>query len=360
MTISHLASKLLAPAGDGVFTVSNAQDRKASLQKKLYGTKDVKASWLKTIDELSHNDVAVFGIPSDCGGGILRGANWGPLFVREALLKDGPHSMKDLGDVRVIPHLLQDELLNTKTIETCRMALYQQSDVEYPVAPLNMAEYFLDHLYKEKNSIRVLGLGGDHSVSYPLVRSWAKNRMNKKIALLHFDAHTDLLSSRLGIPLTFGSWTYHVRDFFPTPDQLIQVGIRSTKKDRQTWERDLNITQLWAQEVKDLGPKSISDQIVSAYKRAKVEEVYISFDIDALDSKWASATGTPELDGLDPYVCGEIIRSVAKHFKITGADLVEVAPFVNHDFFPNNSQESTLMTAASMTRILARALGADA
>lgn len=359
MNLTELSPLLLAPPGEGVFTVSNAKERKDQLQKKLY-PKNVKDSWLKSLETIDQHDLCLLGVPSDCGGGILRGANWGPLIVREALLKDSPYAALDLGDIRVIPHLLHDEMLNAKTINDCRRALYENESLELPVSPLSVTEFYLDHFYQEHPHSRVFAIGGDHSVSYPLVRSWARARPDKKIALLHFDAHTDLLASRLGIRVNFGSWTYHVREFFSHKDLLIQVGIRSTGKERDHWEKTLHLTQYWPSEIKKLGAKKLAQKIIEQYKSQNVDEVYLSFDIDALDAQWAKATGTPEEAGLDPVLCSEVIRAVAMEFPITGGDLVEVAPFVNHDFSPNTQQELTLMSASSIARVIMEVMGTDA
>lgn len=358
MSFQSLAPDLLCPPGEGVFTVHTGKEKRQGLQEALYGKQDVKTAWLASLSKVLTEKVALLGVASDNGGGIQRGANWGPLFIREALLQDGT-LLPDLGDVRVIPHLLHDKYLNQETIADCREGLYGQRSKELPVSPLSITETILTELYQENQQLKVLALGGDHSVSYPLVKAWAQTRQNKKIALLHFDAHTDLLEKRLGIDLCFGTWTYHVREFFPSADQLIQVGIRATAKERTHWE-SFGLTQIWAKEVLQQGAQKIADRIIKAYQKAGIEEVYISFDIDALDEKWSSNTGTPEANGLDPVVCLEIIRQVSQAFPVTGADLVEVAPMVNHQFFPNNNQTSGLMTAASVARALARSMGADA
>ena len=72
---------LCAP-GDGVYTVNTAKERKAALRNKLYGqTENVDNLWRESLNELpnSPHKAVMLGISSDCGGGILRGANWGPI-----------------------------------------------------------------------------------------------------------------------------------------------------------------------------------------------------------------------------------------------------------------------------------------
>lgn len=360
MNFLETAPHWLCPPGEGVYTVNTGADKRKRLQSALYGNRSPREAWLKSLEGLASVDVAILGVPSDCGGGIQRGANWGPLYVREALLADGPTRTLDLGDVRVIPHLLHDKYLNEATLRECRQALYQQPDSSWPVSPLSLAEAATALLNHDFPTVKVFGLGGDHSTSLPLVRSWAQARRGKKLGLLHFDAHTDLLEKRLGIDFCFGTWTYHVREFFPTPDQLIQVGIRSTGKDRGHWEKSLKLTQWWAREMLELGPSKLAEKIIQAYRRAGVDELYLSFDIDALDTRWASATGTPEEQGLNPADCALLIHAVAQALPITGADLMEVAPLVNQDFSPNMGQRLTLETSAQIARLLLRALGAHA
>jgi agmatinase len=87
-----------------------------------------------------------------------------------------------------------------------------------------------------------------------------------------------------------------------------------------------------------------------------VKELYISFDIDALDEKFASATGTPEKGGLLPSDCAALIRMLAKDFKITGADLMEVAPFVWPEGVEARDQKAAMSVAGDMARLLLEVL----
>jgi agmatinase len=345
---------LLTLPGNGVHTVHTAKDRKERLLEAIYGSADVKRAqkiWEKKLADLQVDKPMVLGIPSDNGGGIQRGANWGPLAIRGEILKEKDH-FTDLGDVRVIPHLLHDKYLNDKTIRECRKALYGRV-LKLPVSPLSIAEEALKEIYKKNPAARILGLGGDHSTSYPLVKEWILSRKEKKKAgLLHFDAHTDLLVSRLGIDLCFGTWTYQVLEFLKSRDHLLQVGIRSSGKTKAHWKKKVGIEQIWADEVSKDGVEKTLKKIVKHFKKLGVEEIYISFDIDALDEKYAAATGTPEKAGLLPPDCAAIIRLLAREFKITGADLMEVAPFVLPEGVDQRDQKSSLTVAGDIARLL--------
>ena len=211
---------LCAP-GDGVFTVNTAKERKAALRNKLYGqSENVDVLWRDSLTQLleSSHKAVMLGISSDCGGGILRGANWGPLFLRSALIDQQTQCRSfDLGDVRVIPHLLHDKYLNDATISNCQKALYGDKNDDYYVSPLSITEDVCDSFYATFKDKGIFGIGGDHSISYPLTKAYlkAKREQGKRTAIIHFDAHTDLLVERLGIDLCFGSWCTHILEFLP-------------------------------------------------------------------------------------------------------------------------------------------------
>lgn len=346
--------ELLTLPGNGVFTVHTGREKKERLLRSYFGTPDVEKArprWEKSLDSLTPDKPMVLGIPSDNGGGIQRGANWGPLVLREKLLKEKA-SFTDLGDVRVIPHLLHDKYLNAETINLCRKALYGKIK-KLPVSPLSIAEEALKLLYKKNPGARVFGIGGDHSTSLPLVKTWLQSRKNlKKAGIVHFDAHTDLLDRRLGIDFCFATWSFQILPFLKSSDQLIQIGIRSSGKKKSHWKKSLGVEQIWAKEAMKAGAQKIATSIIKNFKKQGIEEIYISFDIDALDQKYASATGTPEPDGLTPPFCSILIKLLAEEFKVTGADLMELAPFVLPEGVHGRDQKASIDVAADMGRIL--------
>jgi len=353
-TCLKILDQLLALPGDGVFTIHTGKDKRERLLKKYYQTskiEEARLKWLESINNPSTKVPWILGIPSDNGGGIHRGANWGPLAIREQIGLS-QNQFIDLGDVRVIPHLLHDKYLNEKTITDCQKALYGKKN-KLPVSPLSITEKVLDELYRKYPDSRILGLGGDHSVSYPLVRSWLKSRKNlRNVAILHFDAHTDLLEKRLGIDLCFGTWAYQILEDLSSRKHLLQVGIRSSGKSRNYWQNEIGVEQFWANDVVNWGPEKTYQKILRYFKKINIEEIYISFDIDALDIKYASATGTPEAGGLIPPDCAVIIGLLKNDFIISGADLVEVAPYVLQENVKLWDHESSLTVAAQIAQLL--------
>lgn len=353
----NFAKACLRPPGEGVYTVSNARDRKMKLHNILYkDSKDVQESWLKSLQsnlKNGFNKVATLGICSDTGGGIQRGANWGPLFLREAMLSTTTASNLDLGDVFVVPQLLHDKYLNQDFLNHVKNALYQDPKSPYPVSPLSIAEETVSKFYAEYPNAKIFGIGGDHSVSYPLVKAWAqaKSRAGKKIGLIHFDAHTDLMIERLGIDLCFGTWVPHILPFFNDPSNVYQIGIRSSGQERSHWENTFGVHQVWTKEIQEKGIKVCLENFDQYLKDKKFDEVYISFDIDALDAGYAPATGTPEFGGMAPHEAKMFIDVVGKHCKVTGADMVEIAPFVQIHDNPQG-QWSTLQCAALLSQAM--------
>ena len=350
-------SNCLCPPGNGVFTVNTAKERKEQLHQAIYGqSTDIESLWNDDLDNLSESSKAVIlGIASDCGGGILRGANWGPLFLRSTLLEQYPEvSAYDLGDIRVIPHLLHDKYLNEATLSNCRRALYQDENSSYPVSPLTITEDVLHDFYREFPNKGIFGIGGDHSISYPLTKAYlqAKKARGIKAAIIHFDAHTDLLKERLGIDLCFGSWCTHILDDLHDNSHLIQIGIRSSGKPKSHWESTFGVKQHWAHEVLEQGVEPIINNISSQLKAEGIEELYVSFDIDAIDDSFAAATGTPEPGGLMPEHAMDILKALAKVCPITGADMMEIAPFTDSSGRGKESSEKTLTVGAEISAFL--------
>ena len=113
----NLSHHMLVPPGNGVHTVHTASNIIKNVQEKLYQKSfpesDILTQWKLSFENLEQeSNPLLIGICSDTGGGIQRGANWGPLYLRKSLLEiTRPNLFFDLGDVKVIPHLLHDKYL---------------------------------------------------------------------------------------------------------------------------------------------------------------------------------------------------------------------------------------------------------
>ncbi len=342
-----LEKEYLTYPGNGVYTVKTAEEKKLKVLKKLYNTDDfenAEKAWKESFNRFEESSVCILGAPSDVGAGIVRGSNWGPLAIREKI----QNKYFDLGDIKVIPHLIHDDYLSEKSMHHFQKVNYDGKN--HPVSALSILEKVSSDFFKNHQDKFLLTLGGDHSISRPLSESFLDNFSD--IGVLHFDAHTDLMDERLGVEHCFATWAYHCAKKLDNPKKMIQVGIRSSGKEKAYWEDLVGLTQFWSEDVKKLGPHEISSRIVKQYKSLGVKKLYLSFDIDAFDKSIASATGTPEENGLLIEETLEILRLVTKEIPIKAADLVEVAPFISYDENQTDSISKTLKSAMSIVNFL--------
>jgi agmatinase len=254
----------------------------------------------------------------------------------------------DLGDVFTIPHLLSDEMLSEPQFTAAHQALYGTDPAaeRLPVSPLDMCERVLRIVYALNPELRPIVIGGDHSVGWPAFlaahRHWELER-GRRLGLLHFDAHTDLLSHRLGVRYCFATWAWHANELLQRDGRLVQVGIRASGRDKSHWEQSLNVRQYWADEASKRGPQDLALEIGNHFAALGVDALYVSNDIDGTDPQWAASTGTPEPDGLNPDLVSELTNELARRFPLVAGDLVEVAPPLAHE--QPGHPERTLHTA---------------
>ena len=165
----------------------------------------------------------------------------------------------------------------------------------------------------------MLTLGGDHFISYPLLKAHASK--HGKLALIHFDAHSDTWPDEEVQRIDHGTMFYHAaREGLVDPARSVQVGLRTTNDDVMGFQ------VLDAREVQRSTPEQIAERI-----RARVGDhpVYLTFDIDCLDPAFAPGTGTPVCGGLSSHQALEILRGL-RGINLVGMDVVEVAPPYDH------------------------------
>jgi agmatinase len=364
-------TQLLRPAGAGLHTVSTGKAQQQALQRALYGVEDlaeIPAAWRRSLEALAGAKVVVLGIPSDCGAGLVRGAAFGPAALREALLRPGPGRARraalagtagvvDAGDVAVVPHLLHDDMLSEAQKTASRKALYptlsEPVAATLPVSPLSIAERALDRIFDLNPRARLLVLGGDHSVAWPVVAALVRRRAARpgQPGIVQLDAHTDLMPERLGVKYCFATWAYHANDLVGRNGRLVQVGVRASARPREHWESTLGVRQVWAADIQQGGAAPALDEIVEHLRARGVQQVYLSNDIDATDAGEAPSTGAPEGGGLRAEFVLALIDRLGAEFDLVGADLCEVAP-------PVGSAEDSRRTVELGASYLAASLDA--
>lgn len=268
--------------------------------------------------ELAGVDVAVVGIPFDLATTNRSGSRLGPRAIRAAsasLAWCPPYAWDfdpcerlnviDWGDVRFDagrPHLVPDEITDT---------------------------------YREiiATGVTPLTLGGDHFVSYPVLR--ALQKIHGPLALVHFDAHSDTWEDSEG-RIDHGTMFYHAaRQGIVDPTRSIQIGMRTHNPQTHGY-RVLDARWLHAN-----GAPTCIEEI---HQRVGRHKCYVSFDIDFLDPAFAPGTGTPVVGGFSTHDALRLVRGLAG-LQIVGMDVVEVAPAYDHS-------EITAFAAASIAQEL--------
>lgn len=323
--------RLLRAPGAGLLSASVAGSDLPLRLKKFFPSGSLK-NWT---DHLSKNfakstsaPFGILGVPSDSGGGICRGAAHGPLGLREVLYKKNPSwAKRDLGDIPCIPQLVHDSMLNGHQLEKSGQSLWGEDYVfGRAVSPLNITEELLVEIWQTQKNFRPLVLGGDHSISGAIFGALARAQKLDKLAVLHIDAHTDLLESRFGVDHCFGTWTSHALKNFKDPSVWVQIGIRSSGRDKKHWESRYGLQQYWSQELSRGGAQLWADKLLAHWKARGCDKLYITNDIDGTDRRFVPSTGTPEEKGLKPLWLKTLIHELSRKLPLVGADLMEVAP----------------------------------
>lgn len=246
--------------------------------------------------------ICVAGIPFDLGTTNRAGARFGPSAIRHAsrMLVDGDHPL----------HWVNPSASALADIGNFTIAL---GDITRSLAAIEEQATGIRHL---------VAFGGDHSVTLPVLRALTRRR--DPPALIHFDAHVDTWPENFGQPYAHGSVFYHaISEGLVEPRRMVQVGLRSpVGREVHDWTLARGVKMITAQDVHEVGPNAIADQIRQVIGEAPV---YLSFDIDVLDPAFAPGTGTPEIGGLASWQAQAIMRRL-RGLQFVGMDLVEVCP----------------------------------
>jgi len=193
--------------------------------------------------------------------------------------------------------------------------------------PRETPEVMMNELYEHSKELLksdkfLCMLGGEHSVSAPIIKAHAEKYHN--ISILQIDAHADLRDEYDGTPYSHASIMARTVKDLKIP--AVQVGIRSISTDEARSLDDLPHTKIfWAKDI--VGSTDWIDDAVNSL----TENVYLTIDIDGLDPSLVPTTGTPEPGGLGWYETLALIRKLAETRRIVGMDLVEFSKTENSD-----------------------------
>lgn len=254
--------------------------------------------------ELQGIDVAVVGIPLDTATTHRPGARFGPRAIRAA----------STGIAWERPWPWDFDPFD-------RLAVIDYGDCEFDPGRPETIVPFVEDFYGRILAAGVvpLTLGGDHFVTYPVIKALAAR--HGPLSLIHFDAHSDTWGEEQQ-RLDHGTMFYHaVKQGLVDDARSVQIGLRTTN------DEPLGFNILDARRVQRDGPEAIAAEVRRIVGGRKA---YLTFDIDCLDPSCAPGTGTPVCGGLTTYQALEIVRGLAPQgaapVDLVGMDVVEVAP----------------------------------
>ena len=178
-----------------------------------------------------------------------------------------------------------------------------------------------------------LTLGGDHFVSFPILR--ALHAVHGPLALVHFDAHSDTWRDEDG-RIDHGTMFFHAaRLRYVDPAVSIQLGMRTHNAETHGYR---------VLDARELHQDGVAAAIAAIRERVGAAKCYVSFDVDFLDPAYAPGTGTPVVGGFSTHEALRLVRGLAG-LDIVGMDVVEVSP-------PYDHAEITALAAASVAQEL--------
>jgi len=252
-------------------------------------------------------DVGFVGVPFDVGTSNRAGARFGPRQIQTESCLIRPYNMAtraapfdslqvaDLGDIAINTFNLQKSV-----------AIIEQAYDEILAA-----------------KCKPLTLGGDHTISLPILR--ALHRKHGPVGIVHIDAHADINDHMFGERIAHGTpFRRAIEEGLIEPARMVQIGLRASgyEADDFDWPRSQGVRVVQAEEC---WYQSLTPLMGEVRAQLGAGPVYLTFDIDGLDPAYAPGTGTPEIGGLTVHQGLEIVRG-CRGLDLVGGDLVEVAP----------------------------------
>lgn len=262
---------------------------------------------LPQVTDLSGLDVGFIGIPLDIGTSLRSGTRFGPREIRCQSVMIRPYNMA------------------TGAAPFDSLSIADIGDVPINTFDLKAAVRIIEEHYDNvlKHNIIPLTLGGDHTLTLPILRAMYKKY--GKVGLIHVDAHADVNDHMFGEKIAHGTTFRRAQEEGLLDSQrVVQIGLRAQgyEADDFDWSRQQGFRVVQAEEC---WHKSLEPLMAEVREKVQGGPVYLSFDIDGIDPAWAPGTGTPEVGGLTTIQALEIVRG-CQGLQLIGGDLVEVSP----------------------------------
>jgi len=252
-------------------------------------------------------DACFIGVPMDIGTSNRAGTRHGPRQIRAESCMLRPYNMA------------------TGAAPFDRLQVADIGDVAINTFDLKKSVLLIEAAFDKvlAHDCVPLTLGGDHTLTLPILRAMAKK--HGPVALVHIDAHADINEHMFGEAIAHGTpFRRAFEEGLLAADRVFQIGLRGTgySPDDFDWSRRQGFTVVPAE---DCWQKSLVPLMDEVRARIGDHPVYLTYDIDSLDPAFAPGTGTVEIAGLSTWQALEIIRG-CKGLNLIGGDLVEVSP----------------------------------
>lgn len=271
--------------------------------------------FIKSHPNFEESQAVIYGMPMDWTVSYRPGSRFGPARIREVsigLEEYSPYLDRELDEVKY----------------------FDAGDIPLPFGnaqrSLDMIEQFVDRILEAGKF--PLGLGGEHLVSWPVMKAVYKKYPD--LAIIHMDAHTDLREHYEGEPLSHSTPIRKIAELIG-PKNVYSFGIRSGMKEEFEWAKQNGMY---------IAKFDVLEPLKEVLPTLAGRPVYVTIDIDVLDPAHAPGTGTVDAGGITSKELLAAIHAIARSdVRVVGADLVEVAPVYDHS-------EQTANTASKLVR----------
>ncbi|MCH4826175.1 MAG: agmatinase [Planococcus sp. (in: firmicutes)] len=271
--------------------------------------------FIKSHPNYEESKAVLYGMPMDWTVSYRPGSRFGPNKIREVsigLEEYSPYLDRELGDVK----------------------FFDAGDIPLPFGnpekSLAEIETYVHTLLADEKI--PMGMGGEHLVSLPVMKAVASKYDD--LAIIHFDAHTDLRENYEGEEYSHSTPIRKIADHIG-PKNVYSFGIRSGMKEEFDWAKENGM---------HLSKFEVLEPLKEVLPTLEGRSVYITIDMDVLDPAHAPGTGTVDAGGITSRELLASIHAIAASgVNVVGFDLVELAPVYDHS-------DQTANTASKLMR----------
>lgn len=275
--------------------------------------------------DLKDTDIGLIGVPYSGGNSVERSQYLGPRAVRNRSSSYG-RAHREFG---------------INPFELARVRDLGDAPMPRVLNPDFAAEDFQAYFQKVfEAGITPISIGGDHSITWPILRAARKTRFPEPVGMIHFDSHTDAALALGGTRNHAAGFRIGSEDGIIDPKRTVQIGIRGhmASLDMDDWAKSNFARVITTEDVVKLGVESVIRDVREIIGDGPT---YLSFDLDAIDPAYAPGVADPEINGLTIREVIQLLQGF-RGLNLMGADIVCYTPPMD------NTAQITALTISSM------------